>query len=37
LHDATETPLAPASQTKVTNVRVGGSTILVATGRLFLS
>lgn len=36
LRNASETPLEPASQTKVTNVRVGGSTILVATGRLFL-
>jgi trans-2,3-dihydro-3-hydroxyanthranilate isomerase len=34
-----ETPQIPVhetSRTKVTNVRVGGSTILVATGRLFL-
>jgi trans-2,3-dihydro-3-hydroxyanthranilate isomerase len=36
LQDASETPLEPASQIKVTNVRVGGSTILVATGHLFL-
>lgn len=36
LQDASETLLEPASRTDVTNVRVGGSTILVATGRLFL-
>jgi trans-2,3-dihydro-3-hydroxyanthranilate isomerase len=36
LQQASETPLGETSQVKVTNVRVGGSTILVATGRLFL-
>ena len=36
LQDTSETPVPETSQAKVTNVRVGGSTILVATGRLFL-
>jgi trans-2,3-dihydro-3-hydroxyanthranilate isomerase len=36
LRDASETRVEEASPGKVTNVRVGGSTILVATGRLFL-
>jgi trans-2,3-dihydro-3-hydroxyanthranilate isomerase len=36
LEIASEISPEKPSQTRVTNVRVGGSTILVATGRLFL-
>jgi len=36
LESAAQTPAPDSSQAKVTNVRVGGSTILVASGRLFL-
>jgi trans-2,3-dihydro-3-hydroxyanthranilate isomerase len=36
LQNASETRVEEAMPAKVTNVRVGGSTILVATGRLFL-